>query len=167
MAWMWRAICNRCETRFDAAWGHTRRGFCLRCAECGRPLGVPKDEVEEPPGSNVQLSQLVAEVEATPKPPKRSLGELVEELVARGPSPEWIAWQQRVEATPPACACGGRYRFDAPSRCPQCRSADHRIDPSGGRCTRGEVAPNQPLQQAGHATDGSSSFGVAPAWASC
>jgi hypothetical protein len=128
MAWMWRAICNRCETRFDAAWGHSRRGYCFRCAECGRPHGVPKDEVEEPPGSNFDLSQVVAEVE--PKP-KRTLEELLDELVNRPPSPEWLAWQQRVEATLPACACGGRYRFNAPSRCPKCRSDDHRKDPTG------------------------------------
>jgi hypothetical protein len=94
-------------------------------------LGIPTEQIEEPPGSNVKLSQLVEEVAATPKPAKQSLEELLDELVAQGPSPEWVAWEQRVEATLPACACGGRFRFDAASRCPQCRSADHRKDPSG------------------------------------
>lgn len=130
MAWIWQAICNCCETHFNAAWGHTRRGYCLRCVECGRPQGVPNDEVEKAP-SNLDLAQAATATEVGPKSPKRSIEELVEELVARGPSPEWLEWQQRVEATLPACECGGRFRFGAPSRCPKCRSADHRKDPLG------------------------------------
>ncbi len=37
-------------------------------------------------------------------------------------------------ATLEACACGGTFRYDAPARCPQCRSTDEQWDqdPNGG-----------------------------------
>jgi hypothetical protein len=128
MAWVWRAICNHCETSFDAAWGHTRSGYCFRCGECGRPHFVLKEEVEKPPGTDFGLSQVVEQSESKPK---RTLEELSNELLNRSPSRAYLAWQERVEAVLPVCICGGRFRFNAPSRCPQCRSDDHRQDPSG------------------------------------
>src|SRR5262245_39990895 len=106
MLWLWRAICNRCNARFDAGWGHTQRAFCLRCAHCGRPRAVPKGEVEEPPGSNLNLSQATPAASASRG---RSIEELLDELLTRGPSPEQVAWEKRVEAALPACDCGGRF----------------------------------------------------------
>lgn len=39
-----------------------------------------------------------------------------------------------VEATLEPCACSGRFRYDAPARCPSCRSTSEQWDPdpSGG-----------------------------------
>lgn len=84
MAWMWRAICNRCDARFDAGWGHTRRAYCLKCAACGQPRSVLKEEVEGPPGSDFDLSQVAAEVEANPEQVRRSIEEALEELAPNG-----------------------------------------------------------------------------------
>jgi hypothetical protein len=33
-----------------------------------------------------------------------------------------IDYRSAVEGTLDACSCGGRFRYDAPTRCPSCRS---------------------------------------------
>ena len=39
------------------------------------------------------------------------------------------------EATLGPCGCGGRFRYDAPARCPECRSTPEQwdVDPKVGR----------------------------------
>jgi hypothetical protein len=40
-------------------------------------------------------------------------------------------YHSAVEEIVGSCQCGGSYRFDAPPRCPKCRSTELDDDPSG------------------------------------
>lgn len=130
MGWLTQVICNRCDARFEVGSGHTRRSWCLRCAVCGATKVVSKEEVEDPRGGDFSLAPInQKEMEGLAADPERAQRFIAE--VFSGPSPAWLAWEQRVEDSLPPCKCDGQFRFGAPARCPRCRSTDYRTDPDG------------------------------------
>lgn len=118
------AICNACGTRFTVNDGG---GFCfhlLHCDACGAERSISLDEIGEPhlrylKGLKIPYSMASAEHDRR-----------VRETYPGTPMAEG-EYHAAVEELCGKCDCGGHFRFKASARCPKCRSADHRADPSG------------------------------------
>jgi len=104
----YRGRCNACGTTFTYK---ESGGFCfhvLRCDTCGRSKMVEHDK---PDGPDALFSRdLSSDLESPADEPAGPID--------RGT--DVAAVERKVRP----CRCGGRYRFDAPPRCPRCRSTD-------------------------------------------
>ena len=117
-------ICNSCGTEFGVTDGGGFEFHTLRCDRCGSTESIGFDDIGEPhdrylKGLGMAYSAITEErdrerIANCTKPPLTPEGyqRCVEELVGEH-------------------ECGGQFRFDAPARCPKCRSTDFRHDPNG------------------------------------
>jgi hypothetical protein len=127
MGWKWEAVCRACNKEFWASWGHSRRNWELRCEDCGERSGFGRSSTGPgPPPDSLHPTHAAEDQAFTELPedaPGRDLLPRTIDLVRM--TAEWADWQQRAEAWfKVRCKCGGRYTFDAPERCPKCRSTD-------------------------------------------
>ena len=120
-------ICRRCGTRFTVCEGG---GFVfdeLHCDACGADTSVSHRDMGEIHLRYVKgLDRPYAIVRA-------ELDRAIQEEHPGEPLGE-AAYHAAVEATLEPCACGGRFRYGAPPRCPGCRSTAEAWDedPSAG-----------------------------------
>ena len=72
----------------------------------------------------------LAFVKGLPGPYAVSRSAIDREIKARFPGAplDREAYHDAAEATLEACECGGRFRYDAPARCPVCRSTSELWD---------------------------------------
>lgn len=115
-------VCRDCGTRFLVTEGG---GFFfdeLHCEACGGTRGI----------SHQELGDLhLAFVKGLPGPYAMARMELDRRIKAEYPGAPLSRdeYHAAAEATLERCGCGGRYRYDAPARCPTCRSTQDRWDP--------------------------------------
>jgi hypothetical protein len=116
MGHRFKATCDACQLNFE---GDDGGGFFfhrLRCDCCGENSSISFDAVGEPHLRYLKgLSgpYCIASSEAD---------ETVRASYPGDPITE-DQYHQAVEQLTGACQCGGRFKFDAPIRCPQCRSS--------------------------------------------
>lgn len=119
-------VCRDCGEHFMARDGGGFMFDLLHCDTCGAGRSVSHEELGDihlayvkglPGPYAVARSRMDAEIKATYPGRARTRAE----------------YQAGAEATLEPCACGGAYRYDAPPRCPGCRSTPDRWneDPNG------------------------------------
>lgn len=107
MGHQYDASCRACGRRFRADIGGGRRFEQLRCLICGTGTTIGHAEIGEP------FQKLRQELDALDESASEAdFGRVCQ------------AYHQAVEAMVGACACGGRFQFGAPVRCPECRSPE-------------------------------------------
>ena len=119
-------ICRTCGTHFMARSGGGFYFDLLHCDACGATQSVSHQDLGE-----IHLGF----VKGLPGPyavaraatDRRIQAEYPGEPLTRG------EYHAAAEATLDACECGGRFTYDAPARCPGCRSTGDQweADPSG------------------------------------
>jgi hypothetical protein len=114
-------ICRACGAHFMARDGGGFMFDLLRCDTCGKTRSVSHEEL-----GDIHLGF----VKGLPGPyavsraamDRRIQREYPGEPLTRG------EYHAAAEATLDGCACGGRFTYDAPARCPECRSTQDRWD---------------------------------------
>ena len=108
-------ICNGCRTRFEVRAGGGFFFDMLHCAACGKAQGVTHENLGDIHLRFVKgLGRPYAVARAAMD--RRIQQEYPGEPLSR---PEYHA---AAEWTLGPCPCGGRFRYDAPARCPNCGS---------------------------------------------
>jgi hypothetical protein len=121
-------ICRDCGTRFMARSGGGFYFDLLHCATCGKERRVPHQELGE-----IHLRF----VKGLPGPyavSRTAMDRRIQRENEHSPLTR-AEYHAAAESTLEPCACGGRFRYRAPSRCPGCRS-------TVGRWQRDPVAPS-------------------------
>ncbi len=103
------ALCRACGHAFAASEGGGRRFEVVRCDACGGARTVGHEAVPE------ALAGLKRKLDLA-----KAIDSEEEALAAFDRATE--EFHSAVEVLAGGCGCGGRYRFDAPLRCPRCRS---------------------------------------------
>ena len=109
------AICRICGTRFTVRSGGGFYFDLLHCDQCGMAKSFAHDEMGE-----VHLRF----VKGLPGPyalARSAMDRRIQTEYTGAPLSR-DEDHAAVEATPDPCRCGGRFRYDAPPRCPGCRS---------------------------------------------
>ena len=115
MGCRFEARCLDCGRRFMVDSGGGFRFHLLHCDTCGKTKSVRFEEL-----GLIHLRYL----KGLPGPYCVASSEhdrYVQEHLDLEPLPE-DDYQREVEAVAGNCRCGGRFSFDAPARCPRCRS---------------------------------------------
>lgn len=114
-------VCRDCRERFMARDGGGFFFDLLHCDTCGANRSVSHEEL-----GDIHLGF----VKGLPGPYALARSRLDAEIKATYPGEVLTREQYRAaaEATLGRCACGGTFRYDAPPRCPACRSTPDRWD---------------------------------------
>lgn len=116
MGYSYTAYCRKCRSSFKVNDGGGFFFHLLRCDSCGGERSIGFDEIGEPHLRYLKgldgpycLASAEHDRHVRENYPGEPMGEeeyhgAVEEICGR-------------------CDCGGRFRFDAPPRCPKCRTA--------------------------------------------
>lgn len=114
MGHSYRAFCRECRASFTVNEGGGFFFHLLRCGTCGGERSIGFDEIGEPhlrylKGLKVPYCMASAEHDRHVREnyPGEPMGEK--------------DYHTAVEEICGQCDCGGRFRFDAPPRCPKCR----------------------------------------------
>jgi hypothetical protein len=114
-------ICRPCGTAFQAQSGGGFSFDLLHCDTCGTDRAVAHRDL-----GDIHLRF----VKGLPGPYTVSRWKSDSRIQAEYPGePITTAeYHAMAEASLDDCECGGRFRYDAPSRCPQCRSTEELWD---------------------------------------
>ena len=114
-------VCRDCGEQFMARDGGGFMFDLLHCDTCGAGRSVSHEEL-----GDIHLGY----VKGLPGPYAVARSRMDAEIKATYPGPALTGaeYQAGAEATLDPCACGGTYRYDAPPRCPGCRSTPDRWD---------------------------------------
>lgn len=124
MGYRYDVKCAQCGHKFSINEGEGFFFHLLHCDSCGEEISVGFDEIGE---AHVRyLKRLpgpycVASSEFDKYMRDNYLGEPLSEE----------EYHIIVEQITGACSCGGSFKFDAPPRCPKCRSTKLEYDPRG------------------------------------
>lgn len=123
-----RFSCRDCGATFTVAEGGGFFFDLLHCEACGRPRSVSHEDLGDIHRGFVK---------GLPGPYAVARAGLDAQIKASYPGPALTRaeYHGQAEASLDPCPCGGRFRYDAPPRCPACRSTAERwdADPTGGR----------------------------------
>ena len=121
-------ICTTCGEHFRVRDGGGFFSDMLHCDQCGRARSVSHEDL-----GDIHLRF----VKGLSTPYAMARARLDREIQATYPGKPLsrAEYHAAAEATLDACACGGRFRYDAPPRCPGCRSTSEAwtADPAAGR----------------------------------
>jgi hypothetical protein len=121
-------ICRACGERFMATDGGGFMFDLLHCDTCGATTSVSHQELGE-----IHLGF----VKGLPGPYAVARAAMDRRIQAEYPGETLTSdeYHAAAEATVATCDCGGRFTYDAPARCPGCRSTSDQWDedPAGGR----------------------------------
>jgi hypothetical protein len=121
-----RYICRACGTHFTARHGGGFMFDLLHCDSCGAPKSVSHEELGE-----IHLGF----IKGLSGPYAIARSQMDRRIQAEYPGKPLTRdeYHSAAEATLDACACGGRFAYDAPARCPGCRSTADSwdLDPTG------------------------------------
>ena len=119
-------ICRACGTRFTVMSGGGFFFDMLHCDTCGATKEVGHREL-----GDVHLGF----VKGLPGPYAVARAAMDRRIQReyKGQPLTRDEYHAGAEATLGACACGGRFTYDAPARCPECRSTEDQwdVDPHG------------------------------------
>jgi hypothetical protein len=107
--------CRRCGTKFGARNGGGFWFDLLHCEVCGRDRNVAHEDL-----GDVHLGYVKGL--GIPYAMTRAAFDRHIQATFPGPSLDTEAYHTAAEATLEPCECGGHFRYDAPARCPVCRS---------------------------------------------
>ena len=113
MGQAFQAVCGSCQHTFPASEGGGFSFDALRCDRCGDDTAVAHKDVWDS-----YLAMLKGGNYALPEPDGADGRTYPGEPITHD------EYRHRVEEKAGACPCGGRFTFDAPMRCPVCRSPD-------------------------------------------
>jgi hypothetical protein len=118
------AKCKNCGTEFEASEGGGFTFHLLHCDQCGKDKSISFDKLGDlhlryVKGLDVPYSSFSWELDKSIQ--RNYPGEPISEA----------DYYKEIEKLIRKCRCGGRYRFDAPPRCPKCRSTDFEQGPMG------------------------------------
>lgn len=115
MGFSYQARCLDCGTDFLLDEGGGMFFHLLRCDRCGETKAVSFDELSE-----LHLRYL----KGLPGPYCIASAQHDKEVREHAPVEPITEeeYYQEIEAMVKPCRCGGKLRFDAPLRCPECRS---------------------------------------------
>lgn len=125
MGSLFGGVCNQCGENFEV---HDGGGFSfhlLHCDKCGSDKSVDFDGLGEAHFRYIKGLPGPYAI-ATSKNDK-----YIQDNYPGTPLSE-DEYHAVVEDVAGACECGGHYKFDAPARCPKCKSTDFRPDPDFG-----------------------------------
>lgn len=116
--------CTSCEREFSVAQGGGFFFDVLHCATCGADRSVSHESM-----GDIHL----AFVKGLPGVYAIARARLDEQIKATFPGRpiSRSEYHRRVEATQEPCPCGGALAYDAPPRCPGCRSTQEAWTPTG------------------------------------
>jgi hypothetical protein len=120
-------ICNNCQHNFAVSIGGGFFFHLLHCDACGGEKTVGFSELGRVHNAHVRY------VKGLPGPwtvGTRKVDKQIQEHYPAEPLSE-DEYHSIVERFAGPCGCGGSYRFDAPPRCPRCKSSDLREDEHG------------------------------------
>ena len=108
-------ICKVCTNRFQVRDGGGFFFDLLHCDACGRTHSVSHEDL-----GDIHLRY----VKGLGRPYAIARAEMDRRIQAEYPGEPLSRDEYRAaaEATLDPCPCGGRFRYDAPARCPTCRS---------------------------------------------
>jgi hypothetical protein len=111
MGRMFEAKCTSCQHSFNACDGGTASAESLRCTQCSE-------------SQNVEYAEIPDTFLGFLKGLQTSMPELngADWRTFDGPPITEDEYRRAVEVKAGNCACGGRFAFDMPVRCPACRS---------------------------------------------
>ncbi len=115
-------ICNTCDEKFEICDGGGFSFHLLHCDKCGKDKSIEFEEIGE---AHLRY------VKGLPGPytiTSRENDKNIQDNYPGNPMSE-DEYHAAVEDLAGACKCGGHYKFDAPTRCPKCKSTDLRPDP--------------------------------------
>ncbi len=113
--------CKQCGYDFDVNSGGGFFFHLLHCDSCGEDKSIGFDEIGEPH---------LRYVKGLPGPycvVSSSLDKHIKDNYPGEPMSD-EEYHAAVEQISGGCSCGGSYKFDAPPRCPKCKSADLESD---------------------------------------
>ena len=118
------AICSKCGNRFTVSSGGGFLFHLLHCDKCGQDKSITFEEIGEPH---------LAFLKGLDGPYSIATGEHDENVrqTYEGKALSPKQYHRVVESIAGNCECGGQFRFHARARCPQCKSGDWEIDPTG------------------------------------
>ena len=124
MGTLYLAICNDCGEKFEVSEGGGFSFHLLKCSKCGAGKSIGFDSLGEIhkkyiKGLSVPYSMATAKKDYDIQ--KNYRGTPITEQ----------EYHQEIEKIAGNCKCGGKYQFKAPSRCPNCKSANIAHDPDG------------------------------------
>lgn len=111
MGQAFQAVCGSCQHTFRASEGEGFHFTILRCDQCGNEEFVEYEDIWD-----TYLAMLKGLQTGMPE-----LNGADWRTYPGDPITE-DEYRRRVEAKAGECSCGGRFKFDAPLRCPVCRS---------------------------------------------
>jgi Zn finger protein HypA/HybF involved in hydrogenase expression len=119
------AKCGECGAEFEVSEGGGFTFHLLHCDRCGKGKSISFDKIGElhlryVKGLDMPYSTVTWDSDR-----------FIQETYTGEPISE-AEYHQEIEKLTRKCRCGGRYRFDAPPRCPKCRSTDIEQDPMVG-----------------------------------
>jgi hypothetical protein len=115
-----QAVCGSCGHVFVTSEGGGFSFESLRCDRCGADTAVEYEAIWD-----TYLAMLKGLKPLMPEPNGADWRTYPGEPITQE------EYRRRVEAHAGACPCGGRFTFDAPLRCPACRSAEVADDGTG------------------------------------
>ncbi len=118
------AVCRACGTSFTGKSGGGFTFHMLHCDRCGRSREIEFEKLGDLHYrflKGLRGPYAIATSEHDQMVREHFPGEPLSE-------PEY---HSAVEGLLPKCRCGGAFRFDAPIRCPKCRSDQFEEDPDG------------------------------------
>ena len=112
-----RATCKTCGTEFEADRGGGFFFHLFRCDQCGATRAISFQELGELHQQYLKglpRPYCIASSESDAKVKETYPGEPISEQ----------QYEEAIEKRAGRCQCQGRFRFEAPLRCPRCRSTD-------------------------------------------
>ncbi len=120
-------ICRTCHSKFKVSNGGGFFFDLLHCDACGEAKSVSHQDL-----GDIHLRF----VKGLPGPYAVARAAMDRRIQREYPGtpPSRADYHAAAEATLEPCSCGGRFRYDAPARCPTCRSLPEKWkrDPSVG-----------------------------------
>jgi hypothetical protein len=114
-------VCRACGERFRPRRGGGFFFDVLHCRRCGAGRSVLHEELGE-----IHL-RFVKGLPGAYAVARAGLDRRIKAEYQGAPI-DRAEYHRLAEATLEPCACGGRFRYDAPARCPRCRSTSRQWD---------------------------------------
>jgi len=118
------AICNKCSKKFTVEEGGGFVFHLLHCNKCGKSKSISFEEIGEP-----HLRYLKG-LGGPYCMATRDFDKHIQENYPGTPLSR-KEYHSIIEDMLGKCKCGGIFKFNAPPRCPKCKSKDFSNDPEG------------------------------------
>ena len=117
MGGRFEAVCEKCEERFFISKGGGFNFHLLHCDKCGKENSISFDKLGEVHFRYIKGLD-------TPYSVATSSSDLYIQQNYTGKPISEKEYHKSVERIVGKCKCGGQFKFDAPPRCPKCRSSN-------------------------------------------